>query len=187
MNQQSLLISPISDEQQQQVIEASEIYIEQAKSLFDIKTKPVDIVFDLKGRNAGMYRVKQQGRLFNRRWQRQIRYNPFIFAKYFDDNVKTTIPHEVAHYVADIIYGLKNIKPHGREWKEIMHCFEADASVTANYDLTGIPLRQKKSYSYRCGCREHQLGTARHNRIIKERSRYHCKKCKQLLQPIIDR
>lgn len=182
LSQQSPLITPISGEQQQQVIEASNVYIEQAVVLFDVRARPVDIVFDLKGRNAGMYRVKQQGRLFNRRCQREIRYNPFIFAKYFDDNMRTTVPHEVAHYIADIIYGLKNIKPHGKEWKDIMRVFNADASVTADYDLSGIPLRQKKLFCYRCACREHQLSSVRHNRIVRERSRYHCKICKQPLQ-----
>ena len=128
-----------------------------------------------------MYRVKsKQGLVFSRQ-QREIRYNPYIFSKYFDDNFATTIPHEVAHYVTDIIYGLKNIKPHGREWKEVMDAFGANASVTADYDLAGLPLKRQAVFTYQCDCREHQLSTTRHNKITKRRYKYTCNYCKQVL------
>jgi len=181
MNQATNIIAPLTGEQQQKVIAQTQAYIKQACELFDLKNKTLDITFDLKGRSAGMYRVKQsKGRIF-RRAQREIRYNRFIFAKYFEDNYETTIPHEVAHYVTDIIYGLKNIKPHGKEWKAVMQAFDADASVTADYDLSGIPLKKQSLFTYRCDCREHQLSSIRHNKIKKRRFRYYCTHCKQVL------
>lgn len=181
MNQATNIIAPLTGEQQQKVIAQTQLYIKQAQQLFKLKDKTVAITFDLKGRCAGMYRVKQsKGRIF-RRAQREIRYNSFIFAKYFADNYATTIPHEVAHYVTDIIYGLKNIKPHGKEWKEVMQAFAADASVTADYDLSGIPLKKQSLFTYRCDCREHQLSSIRHNKIKKRRYRYYCSYCKQVL------
>ena len=181
MNQASNIITPLSDEQQQKVIAQTQAYIKQARELFALKDKAVTISFDLKGRSAGMYRVKQQGGRIFKRAQREIRYNRFIFAKYFDDNYETTIPHEVAHYVTDIIYGLRNIKPHGKEWKAVMQAFNADASVTADYDLSGIPLKKQSLFTYRCDCRQHQLTSIRHNKIKKRRYRYYCNYCKQLL------
>jgi len=181
MNQADNIISPLSGEQQQKVIAQTQDYIKQARELFDLKNKAVDITFNLKGRCAGMYRIRpRKGRIFSQQ-HREIRYNPFIFAKYFTDNYETTIPHEVAHYVTDIIYGLKNIKPHGKEWQAVMAAFDADASVTADYDLSGIPLKQQTLFSYRCDCREHQLTSIRHNKIKKRRARYYCNACKQLL------
>jgi SprT protein len=171
------LIKPLSDEQQQLVIAHTHHYIEQASRLFDIKRKAVEINFNLKGRSAGMYRTRGRfGKV-----KREIRYNTFIFSKYFDDNLKTTVPHEVAHYVSDIAYGLKNIKPHGVEWKNIMAAFDADASVTADYDLSGIPLRRKRTYTYACQCREHELGPVRHKRISSRRNQYYCSYCNQVL------
>jgi SprT protein len=128
-----------------------------------------------------MYRVKNNRGLVFSRQQREIRYNPYIFSKYFDDNFATTIPHEVAHYVTDIIYGLKNIKPHGREWKEVMDAFGANASVTADYDLAGLPLKRQAVFTYQCACREHQLSATRHNKITKRRYQYTCNYCKQPL------
>ncbi len=181
MNQLQPDIQPLSSEQQQQVVDETQVCIKRAELLLAIHIKPVEINFTLKGRAAGMYRVKHHGSRFFGREHREIRYNPYIFSKYFDDNVKTTIPHEVAHYVSDMIYGLKNIRPHGKEWKTIMQTFGADASVTANYDLSGIPQRKKSLYSYQCNCREHQLGPVRHNKIKNNRGQYYCKHCKQTL------
>jgi SprT protein len=178
MKQQPVIIQPLSAEQQQQVIERTNVYIERAKDLLDIKIKPVEINFNLKGRAAGMYRVYRQ--IY--RQKREIRYNSYIFSKYYDDNFSTTIPHEVAHYASDLIYGLKNIRPHGREWKEIMQVFGADASVTADYDLSGIPLRSRTLYTYQCSCREHQLSSVRHNRINRNRGHYYCSYCKSTLR-----
>ncbi len=181
MNQTSPAIAPLSTEQQRDVVNKTRAYIKQAFDLFNLKDKTIEVTFDLKGRAAGMYRVKYgKGRIFMRQ-QRAIRYNPYIFSKYFEDNYATTIPHEVAHYVTDIIYGLKNIKPHGEEWKAVMHAFDADASVTASYDLSGIPLRKQSLFTYQCDCREHQLSSIRHNKINKRRYRYYCNSCKQKL------
>ena len=181
MNQAIAIIPPLSSEQQQQIIEQTHVYIEQAVDLFNIKNKDIEINFDLRGRSAGMYRVSRQKGWHFVQLKREIRYNSFIFSKYFDDNFSTTIPHEVAHYISDILYGLKNIKPHGNEWKTIMHAFGANAAVTADYDLSGIPLKKQSLYTYHCQCREHQLSAIRHNKIKKRRYKYYCKNCKQVL------
>ncbi len=178
MPQPVISIQPLSTERQQQVIAQTNFYIQQAEILFGIKTKlknrPVEISFKLKGRTAGMYCVKQR--------QREIRYNDYIFSKFFEDNINVTVPHEVAHYVTDVLYGLNKIKPHGEEWKTVMKAFDADASVTANYDLSGIPMKKLSLYTYRCSCQKHELTSIRHNKITKRRYQYYCNTCKQLLQ-----
>lgn len=184
MIQSNTIIQPLTEEQQQQVIQQTHVYINQAHQLFDLKKYPVDISFNLKGRCAGMYRVKRIKRPFslNGIYKREIRYNSFIFSKYFEDNFSNTIPHEVAHYVSDIVYGLKNIKPHGKEWKEIMQLFGADTSVTANYELSGIPLKKQRQFTYQCACREHQLSSIRHNKASKNLCQYLCNYCKQVIR-----
>jgi SprT protein len=179
MDKPTTIIQPLSAELQQQVNDQTKVYIELARDSLDIKLRPVEISFNLKGRCAGMYRVYRHAF----RQGREIRYNAHIFSKYYEDNFATTIPHEVAHYVSDLIYGLKNIRPHGREWKEIMQLFGANAAVTADYDLSGIPLRKSTLYSYQCDCREHQLSSIRHNRMNRSRSHYYCSYCKSALRP----
>ncbi|HHO60023.1 MAG TPA: metallopeptidase (SprT family), partial [Thiotrichales bacterium] len=103
-----MTVDPINPQQQAIVVEKTRRYIQQAGEIYGKKFQPIDVRFDLCGRNAGMYRV--QGR------QRWIRYNPYIFSRYFDDNLNTTVPHEVAHYITDCLYGLRKIRPHGIEW-----------------------------------------------------------------------
>lgn len=181
-NKAPLKIAPLSAKQQQHVIDETHAYINTAERLFDIKLKPVEILFNLNGRAAGMYRIRTVKKGFFARPKREIRYNAYIFAKYFDDNYGTTIPHEVAHYIADMRYGLNNIKPHGSEWKKIMLAFNADSSVTADYDLSGIPLKKQQTHTYVCDCQQHQISMVRHNRITKNQRRYFCKTCKQFLR-----
>lgn len=165
-------IIPIQSTQQQQVVTATDELIHYASILLDHSFESVSVKFDLKGRAAGMYKVRNH--------QRMIRYNPYLFAKYYDENLSVTVPHEVAHYLVDVLYGMRNALPHGREWKEIMGLFKADDSVTGCYNLDGIPVRHYKIFNYICGCRSHLLTSIRHNRVL-QGIRYHCHYCKQIL------
>jgi SprT protein len=164
-----MLIKPLDKIQQQVVRIATYEYIDTARQIYNIEASDIPVNFDLKGRAAGMYRVSNN--------KREIRYNPHLFSKYYEDNISTTIPHEVAHYITDVLFGLIHIRPHGREWKAVMQDLGATPQVTSNYDLTGIPTRKLKSYSYQCGCTTHQLSATRHNKVSRHISRYHCKRC----------
>ena len=170
-----MIIQPINEAQQQQVCSATTNYISKAGQIYGINIESIPVSFDLKGRAAGIYRVHDKHRV--------IRYNPYIFAKYFSNNLKTTVPHEVAHYITDIIYGLRNIKPHGAEWRETMRALGAEPQVTANYDLTGVPLRQVKRYVYRCDCSTHNLSSIRHNRVLHGGAIYYCRNCSKQINP----
>lgn len=152
-----------------QVIEETRVRLQQASDHYGQVFPEIPVFFDLRGKAAGMYRVRAGERL--------IRYNPYIFARYFDDNLAQTIPHEVAHYVSDLLHGFRNIRPHGPEWKQVMVMFDADPRATCNYDLHGLPQRRYRQHAYRCGCRQHQLTTIRHNRVRHDRMRYFCRQC----------
>ncbi len=166
---QVLTIDPITLQQRQQVIGRVADLLYQCQHHFRRAFKPVDVRFDLRGRSSGMYVLKYK--------QRYLRFNPFIFAKYFDDSLATTVPHEVAHYVSDILFGIKNIRPHGKEWQAIMHKLGVEPKVTGNYDLSGIPVKQQRRFAYVCGCMMHQLTTIRHNKISTGKTHYFCQKC----------
>lgn len=159
----------IDEPQQNRVIKETEDRVRQAAHHFGRSFAQVPVVFDLKGKAAGMYRVQNGEHL--------IRYNPYIFARYFDDNLSQTVPHEVAHYIADMIYGFRNIRPHGPEWKDIMRLFGAEPRASCSYDLAGLPLRNYTVYNYRCQCQQHALTSIRHNRIQRNQTRYYCKQC----------
>ena len=170
MNQITESIKPISSHQESIVLSTTENYISIASEIFAQVLQPIPVMFNLRGRAAGMYRVAHKERL--------IRYNPYIFSKYFDDNLQTTVPHEVAHYVVDMLYGVNRVKPHGPEWREIMLLFNAEPRATGNYDLTGIPVRRQKRYDYKCNCKTHQISTVRHNKIMTGSAVYLCRSCK---------
>ena len=169
MPEKSALV--LDEPQKARVCARTEDFIHLAERHFRRKFAPIPIRFNLKARAAGMYCV--------RRDEREIRYNPFLFARYFEDNLRVTVPHEVAHYICDMVYGLKNIRPHGNEWKNLMGYFRADPSRTCDYDLNGIPLRKVQRYLYSCACSTHQLSSVRHNRIQRDNTRYYCRKCHQ--------
>jgi SprT protein len=167
------VVTPLGREQRQRVVEATCATIGQAAELFDCGFAEIPVTFELRGRAAGMYVVRGGRRL--------IRYNPYIFAKYFNDNLVNTVPHEVAHYVTDVLYGLRRVRPHGPEWRAVMRALGAEPAATCRYDLDGIPVRRQRRYSYQCGCMTHSVSAVRHNRIQGGLARYHCRHCQTRL------
>ncbi len=162
------IIEPINAEQQNLVIAETHRYIHLASNLYDCRFTLVPVLFDLPGQAAGMYKARGKERL--------IRYNPWLFAKYWHDNFSATVPHEVAHYVVDCLY--RRVQPHGAEWRSVMADFGADDSRTVDFDMTGIPRRQSRTVDYVCACRTHKLSMQRHNRVLSRRARYLCRYCK---------
>ena len=163
------MIEPITDLQMRQVEVATERCVEKASQLYGQRFDAITVHFDLKGKCAGMYQVKGRNR--------RIRYNPWLFAKYFEDSISDTVTHEVAHYVVDCLYGLRRVKPHGVEWKSVMVELGAEPKATGSYDLTGIPVRQYTKFAYKCACRTHQLTSLRHKKILYKRAQYRCQYC----------
>lgn len=194
------LIQPICEQQQARVITEVQRYIALAAVHYDRSFENIEVVFNLRGRAAGIYRTyydKNNDKNNNakhdkrplfapwiapKRLRRQIRLNPWLFAKYPEDSWCNTIPHEVAHYVSDCLYGLNRIKPHGKEWRQIMQDFGAEPTVRADYDLTGIPVRRTRRYAYACDCRQVELSSYRHAKIQRGLQVYHCRDC---LQPLM--
>ena len=175
---QKFTITPITSNQQQQVTNRVANLLQQCQQHFNQPFKPIEIRFDLRGKTSGMYVVRNK--------QQYLRFNPLIFSKYFEVSLNNTVPHEVAHYVSHVLFGIKNIRPHGKEWKSIMKMLGAEPQVTGNYDLSGIPVKRQRRFRYVCDCTAHELTTVRHNRILSRKSQYFCRKCKgKLTQPIV--
>lgn len=174
-----MLIEPIDNQQQLRIIDEVERYLSLAGIIHNVTFASIDVRFDLKGKAAGMYRVKQVG---HNSYQRVLRFNPWLFAKYPEDSWQNTVPHEVAHYIVDCLYGFANVRPHGQEWRVVMECLGAQPLVTANYDLEGIPIKQMKRYAYRCGCREVLVSSQRHRKIQASDAIYRCRDCGHILK-----
>jgi SprT protein len=164
-----MTVTPIDEQQQQQVCRETLACLQRAERLFTLGHKPIPVLFDLGGRAAGMYRVDRRRAV--------IRYNPYIFARHFEYGLQTTVPHEVAHYITDRLYGLAHVRPHGREWRAVMRALGVEARATGRMDLDGLPLRRQRRFTYRCACTTHRLSACRHNRVTAGRARYHCRAC----------
>ncbi|WJW75427.1 SprT-like domain-containing protein [Thiohalobacter sp. IOR34] len=134
---------------------------------------PIEVRFDLIGRAAGMYR--------RRGAERCIRYNPYLFARYFEDSLANTVPHEVAHYVVDLLTVSARPRPHGSEWQAVMRALGVEPRLRHDYDLRGIPQRRQRQVLYRCACSSHRLGIRRHQRLLRGEASYHCRNCGAVL------
>ena len=170
-NSSSDYVEPINPEQKEIVVQRTEHWMSFAEQELDVKLRRIPIDFDLSGSTAGMYQYSRK--------MARIRYNPYLFAKYFDENIEGTIPHEVAHYVVHQLCG--RVKPHGDEWREVMALFGADDSVTSSFNLDGIAQRQYQRIDYICGCQHHQLTLIRHRRAMRG-VQYLCRQCGQVLR-----
>ena len=164
----------LTHDQKQQVLNRTRYFIEQANTLMSLSLEEISVSFDLKGKSSGMFVVKHK--------QQFIRYNEMIFSAYFEDSLTNTVAHEVAHYVVFSIWGLKKVKPHGKEWKQVMALFGVKAEVTSDYDISHIPLNQQRRFDYTCSCMTHQLTTTRHNKVQKRKAVYSCRQCRQPLR-----
>jgi SprT protein len=171
------MVEPITQTQQQQVLSEVKRYLRLAEQKLQRSFNDIPVYFDLKGRAAGMYKIALG--------KRQLRFNPYLFARYFEENVQNTIPHEVAHYLVDAIYGIKKVRPHGKEWKNIMQLLGAEPLRTHQFSMQGIPHRSYRRFSYQCNCNIYQLTSRRHNMINRNQRRYFCPTCKSELQLLI--
>jgi len=165
-----MAIVPIDREQRQQVVVETDRFVRAASEYYEREFPRIAVQFDLKGHTAGMFRYDGKRSV--------IRYNPWIFAKYFEESLRDTVPHEVAHYIVHELHPYRRVKPHGRQWQRVMDLFGADPGVTSDLDLSDVPQRRQRTHPYRCNCPDlHDVSTTRHNRILRGKGRYYCLTC----------
>lgn len=136
----------------------------KAESILKREFTLPNIVFDLKGLSAGVAYTKTN----------TLRFNKILLSNNVDTFINITVPHEVAHLVADTFYNSRQC--HGKGWKSIMkYVFGLEPKRCHDYDIS-FCTKSRKKYTYICNCREHELSTTLHNRISKGSWRY-CKLC----------
>lgn len=134
--------------------------------------------FDLRGHCAGQLRVHRN--LLGLKPE-LIRYNLALAASNQADFIAQTVPHEVAHAVAVLLYGRAGTG-HGAGWREVMHFFGKPLTRCHDYDVNAVATRRTRKFSYRCRCNvEHLLGSIRHQRMQAGERIYQCRKCKSIL------
>jgi len=100
---------------------------------------------------------------------------------------KSTVEHEVAHYVQRAVYGYyrngKKVMPHGAEWKYIMrNVYHLNPDRCHNYDTSVTTTRKRRrDFKWSCNCKVHNVTKTLHNRMLAG-SRRRCLACKSVLQ-----
>ncbi|WP_456375800.1 SprT family zinc-dependent metalloprotease [Thiolapillus sp.] len=156
----------------QALTDATAHWLEKARILLGRGFDMPEIRFDLRGQAAGQYRNHPQP---------CIRYNLSMAAGQLESFLARTPGHEVAHYVIDQLHGRRNIRPHGSEWRQLMADLGLDAARCHCYSLEKVPTRHQQRYLYRCACQNHELSATRHNRILRGKAEYRCRRCGETL------
>ena len=106
--------------------------------------------------------------------KKKIKINRTLLLENADEFIRQVVPHELAHLIVYQIFG--RVKPHGKEWQLVMNeIFKLPADTCHQFDIKNV---QGKNFEYRCACQTHFLSTRRHNRIVREKIEYLCRKCK---------
>lgn len=136
--------------------------------------------FDLRGRVAGkavMGYSPSQSKDKNRAEPYfHVQLNAVLFTENVQLFLDDTIPHEVAHLVADSLYG-RRISEHGKEWQSVMALFGRDPVKRHNMDVTNA--RVHKLFELTCGCKTFNLSARRFRQALTGRLR-----CTQCAQPL---
>ncbi|MEO5341930.1 MAG: SprT-like domain-containing protein [Gammaproteobacteria bacterium SHHR-1] len=167
----------MQEELEQQLRQATLACLAQAEPLLRGAGRcraQVRVLCDLRGKAAGQA-VWAQG-------ETRIRYNLALAKPQPEAFIQQTVPHEVAHVVTRLLH--PRARPHGPEWRAVMaHLGIADAQRCHSFAVTP-PGHSQRRWPYRCPCREHQLSTTRHNRILRGERNYLCRYCGSLLQRV---
>jgi SprT protein len=106
-------------------------------------------------------------------------YNRELLERHGEEFVREIVPHEVAHLVVRCLHRGR-VRPHGREWKDVMAFYGAPAR--ASHDFEAPPVPESGRFAYRCGCpRTHWLTRRTHRRVQRGTVEYTCRACRQTL------
>lgn len=130
--------------------------------------EPIKYRWDLKGGTAGQA-IYSNGEF-------TIRFNLEIAANNFDDYLRTTVPHELAHLILDHLYPWA--PAHGKHWAICMDILGAPANRCHSYSKdTYTPARVVRRYPYLCACQIHSVTAIIHNRVQAGEQGRRCTKC----------
>ncbi|KKM61213.1 hypothetical protein LCGC14_1534020 [marine sediment metagenome] len=162
---------------QERVAEKIRECLDIAEQRFDRSFQTPEISYKLRGLVAGQAN--------SRLWR--IRINSILLQENTDDMLNSTVPHEVAHLIADKVYG--HIRSHGAEWKSVMRLLGISPNRCHRYDTTNsrVKVNVKHKFCYKCNCRDMIIvGPVRHRKMqsrfsMNKNSGYRCCSCKGYL------
>ncbi|MFZ7241278.1 SprT family zinc-dependent metalloprotease [Avibacterium avium] len=150
-----------------QILRQLRHYLQLAGQHFQCAFPMPTVSYQLRGVKAGVAYLQKN----------EIRFNCTLLLENPDYFLQQIVPHELAHLIVYQVFG--RVAPHGKEWKTVMeNIFQQPAEIYHNLDVKSV---QGKTFTYRCGCRTHDLSVRRHNKVQKQSAVYFCRECKQAL------
>ncbi len=157
----------LSFNSQQLVIQKVEQCINHASSYFKQNFRLPKIGFKQRGKIAGCARLQTN----------ELRFNPILLSDNVDAFLEEVVPHEVCHLLAYTLFG--KVRPHGKEWQSLMlELFDLKGQTYHQMDVSKV---KGKSFNYQCECGSIELGIRRHNKVVKGKQTYICRKCRSPL------
>jgi SprT protein len=140
-NKMSTDMTAPSNDLRQRAIERVHHFMAEAERICGRKFDPVTVHFDIGG-----YRVAGNA-LYSKR---RIGIHPGFLAKFPEETLSNTVPHEVAHMITHDLYRYP-VKDHGPEWASVMVRFGVPAERCHNHGrLEGWTPRVKAKYTIQC-------------------------------------
>lgn len=119
--------------------------------------------FNQRGKIAGCARLQMN----------ELRFNPILLDDNVDAFLKEVVPHEVCHLLTFKLFG--KVRPHGKEWQNLMQMlFDLEGQTYHQMDVTKV---KGKIFHYECGCGPIELSIRRHNKVVRNKQTYICRKC----------
>ena len=161
---------------QAEVVKLVAEYFRKATIRFGREFPEYTVCFDLGGKTAGTAEWRRQGTFGM--VDVKLSFNMILCRDNTEEFLRRTVPHEVAHIVAEFLYGssLKKIN-HGQAWKMVMQSFGLEPERCHQYDVSGV-LKAGSYHKAKCDCRVIMLSTTRKNRILQGKASYSCDSCK---------
>lgn len=125
-----LLSKELKTKVEKALLNACKIAEEHYKQPFELP----EIRWDVKNTDGGRANYAQ--------WL--VRFNLILCCENEEKFLATTVPHEMAHLITYRVFFEKlategkKLKPHGKEWKEVMGVLSVPAKTTHTYQTTSI-------------------------------------------------
>lgn len=157
--------------------------IDLVKELCDKANVPfIESNFNLKGNWAGCFRPSTV------KGDCTLDFNEVLMQENPDD-FRTTVIHEVAHWVRWVRAGYAqdmrkggSRDVHGVKWKNVMKELGIEDPKTYHTFNTDSVVKKQRRWAYQCDCTTHEVATVTHNRIQNGEKEYSCNSCGKDIQ-----
>ncbi|MCL1124066.1 SprT family zinc-dependent metalloprotease [Shewanella surugensis] len=149
---------------QKTLIEQVELSYRLAESQLNLNFIRPSVGFKLRGKCAGMAHLQHN----------HLRFNPLLFINNSQAFLSEVVPHEICHLLVYQIFG--KVKPHGKEWRNMMRqVFNVSPRTTHDFDISPAT---EVHFRYQCHCGPVHLSLRRHNKVLRGKTQYCCRRCK---------